>query len=885
MAALGLGLVLVTSFGASLSLDPAHGSSLFLAPPQGPVSGNLGSSGPGFQFALLNAPPVSSAPSISPQPGVAQPLPATAPSVGTWVNLSSTLGAQPSGREGSAFAFNPAAKAAVLFGGVMKSGHLLNDTWLFHDGLWANVTGTTGPNPPARGFGSMTYDPKIGGMLLYGGLEAAGLPRSTWSFTNGTWTNLTASAGAPPPGSEAPLLTYDPRDGYDVLYGGSGNAWTWVYTDHSWKNLSGSVTGTPPGMNGGGGAFDPGLDAVLLYIPETNGSVGGTSQSYAYANFTWTHLTSASLPESHFSAAVTADAALGGTLLFGGKDNYLGLPLNYTWAFLQGNWVNETVKGAPAPSDRSGCVAAFDPYEGGDIVFGGFSSGGTSDRGETWLYQTEPFPSVAVRASPRLVEAGEAVTFFAAPFGSGSPPYTYSWNFGDGFIATGQNVTHTFSSAGKFTAEVTIVDEYARSNSSLVQVVVDPDPIVRTSASLYTTEVGAPVVFQSNLTYGFSPFTYGWSFGDGTTATTANAVHTFTVPGSFSVELVVTDSAGITTRSSLPLRVTSGLLALFGPTHFAGDVNMALAFNSTVMGGVPPYKTFWEFGDGGIGSGPNLTHVYAAPGNYTVRLSVFDSFGVETVVTEVEHVNPAVAVALLPDVSATDVGTPIRFTGAPVWGTAPYLLLWAFGDGGLAAGAGPSHVYTRTGSYRVNLTATDSLGGLTSASVLVTVNPLPSLRPSAPLALVPVGQSLQFEAAPSGGTAPYAIQWTFGDGSTAAGGIANHSYANNGSFTATATLTDAVGWVAYTSVKVDVLPSPIVRGGPTPVVQPANSPEFWLVLTMVISTIAGATCAALAFISWRRRPPSKVYDPPGTEAGEAPEGSQGSSQVGPSSLH
>src|SRR5206468_3951251 len=51
---------------------------------------------------------------------------------------------------------------------------------------------------------------------------------------------------------------------------------------------------------------------------------------------------------------------------------------------------------------------------------------------------------------------------------------------------------------------------------------------------------------------------------------------------------------------------------------------------------------------------------------------------------------------------------------------------WAFGDGGTATGRLASHTYAAVGSYAAILTANDGHGGTDTASVAISVRPLPS---------------------------------------------------------------------------------------------------------------------------------------------------------------
>ncbi|MDG4831224.1 ThuA domain-containing protein [Solwaraspora sp. WMMD1047] len=61
-----------------------------------------------------------------------------------------------------------------------------------------------------------------------------------------------------------------------------------------------------------------------------------------------------------------------------------------------------------------------------------------------------------------------------------------------------------------------------------------------------------------------SPLTYAWDFGDGATADTLDATHTYTVPGRFTATLTVTDSRGARGYVNVPIRVDAPNTSCFG---------------------------------------------------------------------------------------------------------------------------------------------------------------------------------------------------------------------------------------------------------------------------------------------------------------------------------
>jgi PKD repeat protein len=64
----------------------------------------------------------------------------------------------------------------------------------------------------------------------------------------------------------------------------------------------------------------------------------------------------------------------------------------------------------------------------------------------------------------------------------GTPPYSYSWNFGDGSAAsTAQNPTHTYNSAATYTATLTITDSASPAKTATSNVTITASPIAGTA--------------------------------------------------------------------------------------------------------------------------------------------------------------------------------------------------------------------------------------------------------------------------------------------------------------------------------------------------------------------------------------------------------------------
>ncbi len=327
---------------------------------------------------------------------------------GSWTNLS--LAIHPSARLWEGLVYDAVDREFVLFGGL-GSGNpsVLGDTWTFQNGTWTNLTPGLLTAPSPRFYPGMTWDPTIGAVLMFGGQAGRLSFSDTWSFVHGRWTNLTATVGPAPSGRSYAAMAYDSTDRVTLLFGGFNESPlqeygdTWEFSGGRWMNLTSGLTIAPSARPDAGIMDDPGDGYLLVFGGDTpRDTTPFFNDTWGFAHGRWTNLTnrSPSAPSGREDPAAGYDLRSGFAIMSGGTTTP-GVPdLSDTWSYTGLRWTNLTAELRGSPPPRGGARMAYDPVGDRFLLFGGV---GRNVFGDTWVLTFLPEPRPISNTAPSWV--------------------------------------------------------------------------------------------------------------------------------------------------------------------------------------------------------------------------------------------------------------------------------------------------------------------------------------------------------------------------------------------------------------------------------------------------------------------------------------------------
>jgi PKD repeat protein len=797
---------------------------------------------------------------------------------GTWRIIRTPV--SPTAQMDAPIAYDAADGYVVLQGGTgyncyaYTGEYTCNETWEYKSGVWTQLQprcyylglGYGNCSLPA-GYHPMVYDAATGSVFLDGGSQGGPSGVSSngdygpWVYKNDTWTYLgyNFSSGLTISNPKSQSLVYDAADGYVMAFGGAapspslpgnlGDNYTWVWNNNNWTNISANVSNAPPPRITTSMVYDATDGYVLLYGGDSTLCTANVSSDCYYA------------PE----AVPTAYAD--------------------TWKYVGGNWTELNSSSAPGYAPEP--LLAYDPIDRGVVDYNDFSCGSTNFSAgctscpctseATWLWgPAAPVGNVSITAR-NAVDVGVSMSL-SVTFDGGTAPFTIEWAFGDGQFANGRSVAHTYSRAGNFTAVVWVNDSQGYHAVASTSVAVYAQSQATAYAYPNPTDVGLGASFFPGILNGRPPqYSFNWSFGDGETASYVclnpcgpsqdRTFHSYSAPGVFDVQVLITYSDGAIVNESFPIQVNSnpavnGLYATPNPAVLGQPVN----FTTLVMGGTAPFTYSWEFGDGGTGGNlSEITHIYTTNGPFEASVQVTDAAGFAT------SASLSVTITLTAGVTGnTSLGAAplaVSFESSVQGGVPGYAYFWQFGDGSTSSSPDPIHVYTQPGDYTATLEVKDSVGHTDTVNWPVQTFPGGAnldLAIRASATNISVGETTILTLSPSGGVGDYTVRWlsTPQDCVPVSTLSMRCTPAENGTYSASAEVTDSRGTTATASVTFFAGTASVTSpgGGGKGILGLDGSDGLYLVLGLVGGALVGI--GSTVVITRRRGPRDQTQATP-----------------------
>lgn len=231
-------------------------------------------------------------------------------------------------------------------------------------------------------------------------------------------------------------------------------------------------------------------------------------------------------------------------------------------------------------------------------------------------------PAAAFTATPTTGVAPLTVAFTNQSTGTITG---YAWNFGDSQTSTAANPSHQYTAPGAYTVALTVSGpggSDTQTRTGYIVVTTTPTPPVAAFTATPTAGV-APLAVQFTDASTGVVTAWVWSFGDGGQSNAQSPAHTFQSAGIYTATLTVSGPGGWSSASG-SVRILPPAPTFSADPPVAGGLTVTFTF--TPSPGVTHW--LWEFGDGQTSTEQNPVHTYAAPGVYTVRLTVYTSGGV-----------------------------------------------------------------------------------------------------------------------------------------------------------------------------------------------------------------------------------------------------------------
>ncbi len=352
--------------------------------------------------------------------------------------------------------------------------------------------------------------------------------------------------------------------------------------------------------------------------------------------------------------------------------------------------------------------------------------------------------------------------------------------------------------------------------------------LISTSINITTDE---SAVCRYNLTDKDFDFSEGTDFNITGTKKHSFILNGLTSGSSYVLYYVCNDSDGnINSNSEIHFFAVDPDLtptASITSSETSGLAPLTVYFNATAISGNLPLNYSWDFDNNGVADNmtQNTSYTFAAPGFYTVNLTVTDADGDKSYAS-VEITAIADTVPICTIVSSPTSGIEplnVYLNSSVAGGNAPYNISWDYtNDGTIDSYLNNTNNIYSSGVYIVNLTVEDNDGDMchNTTTINVEADLMPGSSASANVTSGIEPLCVYLNGTATSGNLPLTYSWDYtNDGSTDSTTEDSEYCYSAGNYVANFTVTDANGDTSYSSVSItvdaDLVPAPIISPNTT----------------------------------------------------------------------
>jgi PKD repeat protein len=313
---------------------------------------------------------------------------------------------------------------------------------------------------------------------------------------------------------------------------------------------------------------------------------------------------------------------------------------------------------------------------------------------------------------------------------------------------------------------------------------------------------------DQTITTGTQIYSWTWDFGDNKSSNLQNPKNLYTVAGTYTVTLTVTDTAGLTMTKTNPIIVLPSPIADFSISNVCiGTV--ASVVNTSNTDTLTITKWTWDYGDGTISAQqfPG-THGYLNTGSYDISLAITAKNGCTSSVIK------PIIVAEYPSTNISASGNPEFCEGEKISLSVPfnqnYLYQWKVESAPITNADSNVFLASGSGNYKINVInklANCISESVSAISVVVHPSPLqPYITTSGNLTFCQ-GDSVLLSVT---NTLEYSYQWRLNGGSIGVNSN-NYSAKASGTYDLVVSNSSRCSATSIAPVSVTVKPLPVVN--------------------------------------------------------------------------